>query len=110
MSSPNPSRNPCASALATLNAVAARTPDGHTLFEDLSLAFGRERTAVVGRNGAGKTTLLRLIAGLDAPAEGSVTRTGSVGWLAQVAAPGPLVWTGSLTALTVTLAVIVPLL
>ncbi|HRO33450.1 MAG TPA: ABC-F family ATP-binding cassette domain-containing protein [Brevundimonas sp.] len=72
-----------------MNAVAARTPDGHTLFEDLSLAFGRQRTAVVGRNGAGKTTLLRLIAGLDAPAEGSVTRAGSVGWLAQVAAPGP---------------------
>ncbi|WP_292258530.1 ABC-F family ATP-binding cassette domain-containing protein [Brevundimonas sp.] len=73
----------------TLNGVAARTPDGHTLFEDLSLAIGRERTAVVGRNGAGKTTLLRLIAGLDAPAEGTVTRAGSVGWLAQVAAPGP---------------------
>ena len=91
MSSPNPRRNPSASApktaLVTLNGVAARTPDGHTLFDDLSLAFGRERTAVVGRNGAGKTTLLRLIAGLDAPAEGSVTRVGTVGRLAQVAEP-----------------------
>ena len=73
----------------TLNGVAARTPDGHTLFSDLSLAFGRERTAVVGRNGAGKTTLLRLIAGLDAPVEGSVTRAGTVGLLAQRAEPGP---------------------
>lgn len=73
----------------TLNGVAARTPDGHTLFDNLSLAFGCERTAVVGRNGVGKTTLLRLIAGLDAPAEGSVTRAATVGWLAQVAHPGP---------------------
>ena len=89
MSSPNPSRNPSASALVTLSGVAARTPDGHTLFADLSLAFGRERTAVVGRNGAGKTTLLRLIAGLDAPAEGAVARAGTVGWLAQTAEPGP---------------------
>ena len=90
MSSPNPSRSLCASALVTLSGVAARTPDGHTLFDNLSLAFGRrERTAVVGRNGAGKTTLLRLIAGLDAPAEGSVARAGTVGWLAQVAEPGP---------------------
>lgn len=92
MSSPNPSRSPCASApktaLVTLNGVAARTPDGYTLFDDLSLAFGRERTAVVGRNGAGKTTLLRLIAGLDTPGEGSVARAGTVGWLAQVAEPG----------------------
>jgi len=73
----------------TLNGVAARTPDGHTLFSDLSLAFGRERTAVVGRNGAGKTTLLRLIAGLAAPVEGSVTRAGTVGLLAQRAEPAP---------------------
>ena len=89
MSSLNPSPSRSASALVTLNGVAARTPDGHTLFDDLSLAFGRERTAVVGRNGAGKTTLLRLIAGLDAPVEGSVARAGTVGWLAQIAEPGP---------------------
>ncbi len=72
----------------TLNGVAARTPDGHALFADLSLAFGRERTAVIGRNGTGKTTLLRLIVGLDAPVEGSVARAGTVGWLTQIAEPG----------------------
>ena len=87
MSSLNPSPNPSASALVTLSSVAARTPDGHPLFDNLSLAFGRERTAVVGRNGAGKTTLLRLIAGLDAPAEGSVACAGTVGWLAQTYEP-----------------------
>lgn len=87
MSSLNPSPNRSASALVTLNGVAARTPDGRGLFDNLTLAFGRERTAVVGRNGVGKTTLLRLVAGLAEPAEGSVTRIGSVGWLAQAQTP-----------------------
>ncbi len=87
MSSHNPSPNRSASALVTLNSVAARTPDGRGLFDNLTLAFGRERTAVVGRNGVGKTTLLRLVAGLADPAEGSVTRAGTVGWLAQAQTP-----------------------
>lgn len=87
MSSLNPSPNRSASALVTLNGVAARTPDGRGLFDNLTLAFGRERTAIVGRNGVGKTTLLRLVAGLAEPAEGSVTRIGSVGWLAQAQTP-----------------------
>ncbi|WP_374514473.1 ABC-F family ATP-binding cassette domain-containing protein [Brevundimonas sp.] len=82
-------RNPCASALATLDRVAARTPDGRTLFADLSLAFGRERTGLVGRNGTGKTTLLRLIGGLAEPAGGAIARAGSVGWLEQRSEPGP---------------------
>jgi len=67
----------------TLDRVAARTPDGHTLFSDLSLAFGRERTGLVGRNGVGKTTLLRLVTGLAEPAAGAVVRAGKVGWLEQ---------------------------
>ena len=93
MSLSNRSRNPSASALATLDRVAARTPDGRTLFENLSLAFGRERTGLVGRNGSGKTTLLRLIAGLAEPAEGSATRAATVAWLSQraEAAPGETV-------------------
>jgi ATPase subunit of ABC transporter with duplicated ATPase domains len=73
----------------TLDRVAARTPDGHTRFDNLSLSLARERTGVVGRNGTGKTTLLRLIAGLAEPAEGAVTRAGTVGWLAQRGEPGP---------------------
>ena len=84
----DPSPRPSASAFVTLDSVAARTPDGHTLFDNLSLAFGRERTGVVGRNGAGKTTLLRILAGEATPSEGVVTRTGSVGWLPQTAVPG----------------------
>ena len=84
----DPSPRPSASTFVTLDSVAARTPDGHTLFDNLSLAFGRERTGVVGRNGAGKTTLLRILAGEATPSEGVVTRTGSVGWLPQTAVPG----------------------
>ena len=89
MSSPSPVPGPSPSAFVTLDRVAARTPDGHTLFSDLSLAFGRERTGVVGRNGAGKTTLARLVAGLSGPAEGSVSGAGRVGWLEQRREPRP---------------------
>jgi ATP-binding cassette subfamily F protein uup len=37
-----------------------------------------ERIGMVGANGAGKTTLLRLVAGLEEPDEGAVTRTAGV--------------------------------
>lgn len=83
MSSPFLVPSPSASALVTLDRVAARTPDGHTLFSGLSLACGRERTGVVGRNGVGKTTLLRLIAGVSEPGEGTIVRAGRVGFLEQ---------------------------
>src|SRR3954463_12123300 len=44
----------------------------------LGLAEG-DRVGVVGANGAGKSTLLRLIAAIEAPDAGTVTRTGGVG-------------------------------
>jgi ATPase subunit of ABC transporter with duplicated ATPase domains len=71
------------SAFITLDNAAARTPDGRPLFDNLTLAFGRERTGLVGRNGVGKTTLLRLLAGEGEPASGTVTRRGTVGVLRQ---------------------------
>ncbi|RAK55707.1 ABC-F family ATP-binding cassette domain-containing protein [Phenylobacterium soli] len=80
---------PSTPAFLTLDSVAARTPDGRTLFEDLTLALGRERTGLVGRNGVGKTTLLRILSGEADPAEGAVARTGSVGVLAQSLEPPP---------------------
>jgi ATPase subunit of ABC transporter with duplicated ATPase domains len=76
-------------AFVTLDRIAAKTPDGRPLFENLTLAFGRERTGLVGRNGVGKTTLLRLIAGEQPPAEGEIARTGTLGVLAQAHAPPP---------------------
>nr|WP_262422855.1 ATP-binding cassette domain-containing protein [Brevundimonas denitrificans] len=73
----------------TLDSVAARTPDGTPLFDNLTLAFGHERTGLVGRNGVGKSTLLRLIAGTQPPAEGAVSRTGIIGVLDQRHDPAP---------------------
>ncbi len=73
----------------TLSELAYRTADGRELFSDLTLAFGRERTGLVGRNGAGKSTLLRLMLGELAPSEGAVSRAGRIGVLRQNLAPPP---------------------
>ncbi|MAL87273.1 MAG: ABC transporter [Brevundimonas sp.] len=89
MSRSSLARNPSPSAFVTLSGVAARTPDGRTLFENLSLSLGRERTGIVGRNGTGKTTLLDLIAGDQAPAEGHIVRNGSIARLRQDAGAVP---------------------
>src|SRR3954467_12603461 len=42
-----------------------------------------DKVGLVGRNGAGKTTRTKSLAGEAQPAAGSVTRTGSVGYLPQ---------------------------
>jgi ATPase subunit of ABC transporter with duplicated ATPase domains len=42
-----------------------------------------EKVGLVGRNGAGKTTLTRILAGEAQPAAGTVTRTGTIGYLPQ---------------------------
>ncbi|THD77721.1 MAG: ABC-F family ATP-binding cassette domain-containing protein [Phenylobacterium sp.] len=76
-------------AFATLDSVSFKTPDGRTLFENLTLAFGAERTGLVGRNGVGKTSLIRLLAGEAAPAEGAVTLRGRIGLLRQIIEPPP---------------------
>ncbi len=54
------------------------------LLEEASLRVADgDRVGLVGRNGAGKTTLARVLAGELAPAAGTVTRTGTVGYLPQ---------------------------
>lgn len=60
-----------------------RLPDGRTLFENLDLSFGTERTGLVGRNGAGKSSLLAILAGHAAPSSGTVSRDGVVRMLSQ---------------------------
>jgi ATPase subunit of ABC transporter with duplicated ATPase domains len=73
----------------TLSGLGYRTPDGHALFDDLTLAFGRERTGLVGRNGVGKTTLFKLMLGEIAPGAGVVSRTRRIGALRQALQPPP---------------------
>src|SRR6476620_8362334 len=74
-------------SFATLDGLSYRTPDGRSLFDNLTLAFGAERTGLVGRNGVGKTTLLRLILGELSPASGHVAVRGRVGVLRQALQP-----------------------
>jgi ABC-2 type transport system ATP-binding protein len=52
---------------------------------DLSFAaHAGELVAVIGPNGAGKTTLLSILAGVQAPSAGTVSRAaGEVGWVPQ---------------------------
>ncbi|KPF77945.1 ATP-binding protein [alpha proteobacterium AAP81b] len=61
---------------------AYRTRDGRRrVFDDVSLTLGPgDALAIVGGNGAGKSTLLRLIAGVEAPSAGRITRSMSVSW------------------------------
>jgi len=73
----------------TLDGLSYATPDGKSLFETLTLAFGAERTGLVGRNGVGKSTLLRLVQGELVPAAGAVTVRGRLGVLRQALSPPP---------------------
>jgi len=75
--------------LLSLHGLTYTTTDGRTLFDNLDLAFGRERTGLVGANGVGKTTLLKLLTGELSPGGGSVLRTGKLKMLHQDLVPGP---------------------
>lgn len=73
----------------SLSDVAWSTPDGHSVFSNLSIDFTRERTGLVGRNGVGKSTLLRLLAGEIEPDRGRVTRKGVIRAMRQIVQVGP---------------------
>ncbi|NMR20786.1 ABC-F family ATP-binding cassette domain-containing protein [Cellulomonas fimi] len=74
------------SATLVARGVSAAFAD-RTLFSDLSVVVAPgDVVGLVGANGAGKSTLLRLLAGVDAPAAGTVTLSPAdarVGWLPQ---------------------------
>jgi ATPase subunit of ABC transporter with duplicated ATPase domains len=74
-------------ALITLDGLSYSTPDGRSLFENLTLAFGAERTGLVGRNGVGKSTLLRLVLGELQPTAGALSVHGRLGVLRQALIP-----------------------
>ncbi|EXG81012.1 ABC-F family ATP-binding cassette domain-containing protein [Cryptosporangium arvum] len=58
-------------------------PDGTPVFDSLSFTLGGGRTGLVAPNGSGKSTLLKLIVGELRPAAGSVTVSGTLGYLPQ---------------------------
>ena len=65
---------------------------GQPILRDLSWRIpARERIGLVGPNGAGKTTLCRLLAGVEDPDDGRITRPRetTVGYLPQEAAGHP---------------------
>ncbi|HLM86285.1 MAG TPA: ABC transporter ATP-binding protein [Solirubrobacteraceae bacterium] len=86
------------SAVLSVSALAkrygpARAHGGRLALADVSFRLGAgELVAVVGPNGAGKTTLLSIIAGVQSPTAGSVSRSAGeegqsvgckVGWVPQ---------------------------
>ena len=70
-------------ALISLNQLTYRFAHGETLFDSLNLSFDRRPTAIIGRNGSGKSLLARLLAGELQPSSGSISRHGSLAYVAQ---------------------------
>ncbi|MGB8947272.1 MAG: ABC-F family ATP-binding cassette domain-containing protein [Streptomyces sp.] len=58
-------------------------PDDTPVFHDLSFTVATGRTGLVAPNGSGKSTLLKLIAGELTPATGSLSVSGTLGYLPQ---------------------------
>ncbi len=71
-------------ASITLSNISWSTPEGRSVFSDLTLSFDNKRTGLVGRNGVGKSTLLNLIAGDLHPHAGSISINGTIGTMRQI--------------------------
>ena len=83
---PSPRSSP-SSSFSLVARGLARARGSFTVLDAVDVAVGpRTRLGVVGPNGVGKTTLLRLLAGIERPDRGTVTRTPpslQVGYLPQ---------------------------
>ena len=67
----------------------ARTFADEVLFENITIHIQENsRIAIVGRNGTGKSTLLKMLAGIEEPSLGAVSKKKdlSIGYLDQYAA------------------------
>jgi ABC-2 type transport system ATP-binding protein len=74
-------------AVLTAHAIGKRFGPRHALRDVSVTLHAGERVAVIGPNGAGKTTLLSILAGIQAPSSGELSRVGGeVGWVPQQAA------------------------
>jgi ABC-2 type transport system ATP-binding protein len=72
------------SAVLSVSALAKRYGELDALADVSFQAGAGELVAVIGPNGAGKTTLLSIIAGIQSPSAGTVSRgAGDVGWAPQ---------------------------
>src|SRR5438874_11767447 len=63
---------------------------GNSIFRDIDLEILEgERIGLVGENGSGKSTLFKLLAGLDTPTSGMISRRRNltIGYLTQEVAP-----------------------
>lgn len=64
----------------------ARIFEGDVLFQKISIHIQQSaRVALVGRNGSGKSTLLKILAGIESPDEGAISKPNNVriGYLDQ---------------------------
>ncbi|WP_032372611.1 ATP-binding cassette domain-containing protein [Rhodococcoides fascians] len=67
-----------------LNDIVYFLPDGRQLLNGVGFRVGDgAKTALIGPNGTGKTTLTRIVAGDEAPDEGAVPSSGSLGVMRQ---------------------------
>ena len=68
---------PCAAPAITIGNLSFAYPGGAAIFRNTSITLSPGAWRLTGSNGAGKTTLFKLLAGVLAPASGTITLDGA---------------------------------